>query len=463
MKITLLGAAGGEVTGSCYSVQTKQARVLVDCGLFQGGKKSEALNRAPVQANCKLDAVLLTHGHLDHTGRLPLLAKLGYEGPVFATPATIDMAALILRDSAKIQVADNDRRNRRRMRAGEPVQEPLYGPEDAEAIITRLRPAPYQKPFPVAPGIHAIWAESGHMLGSASIQLLVEEDDRTKRVVFSGDIGPKCALMLREFEPFKEADLLFLESTYGGRDHRSFDETVAEFERIVIAAVQARGKILVPTFAVGRAQLMTLLLSQMFRSGKVKPFPIFLDSPMAIEASNIYSRHVDLFDEEMRLYIRDRPLRADMKTMKMTVTADESRAINDAKGPCLVMAGAGMCNAGRIVHHLKANLWKPDTHVLIVGYQGHGSLGRRLVDGEKSVSIFGEKIAVKAQIHTLGGFSAHAGQKELLEWFSVVAPSKPRVVLTHGEDDQRGALAKLIQQRHRMKSALPALGEIIEL
>lgn len=463
MRITLIGAAGGEVTGSCYSVQTKEARILIDCGLFQGGKKSESLNRPPTTPNRRLDAVLLTHGHLDHTGRLPLLAKMDYAGRVYGTPATLDMAALILRDSARLQMSDAERQNRKRMRAGEPPIEPLYTSEHAEKIITNMRPAPYQKPFEVAAGIKAIWAESGHMLGSASIQLLVEEGGKTKRIVFSGDLGPRSAPMLREFEPFQQADLIFLESTYGGRDHRSFKDTVAEFERIVIESAKSGGKMLVPTFAVGRAQLITLLLGKMFRSGKVRPFPIFLDSPMAIQATELYVKHLELFDDEMKAFIRDRPLRADLKTMKATATADESRAINQVRGTCLVMAGAGMCNGGRILHHLKENLWKPSTHVLIVGYQGYGSLGRRLVDGAEEVTIFGDKIAVKAKIHTLGGFSAHAGQTDLLHWFSIIAPSKPRVVLVHGEDDQRSALARLIQKRYRLPSTLPKMGETIEL
>jgi metallo-beta-lactamase family protein len=463
MKITVVGAAGGEVTGSAYYVQTKQASVLVDCGLFQGGRKSEALNRPPTGPKQKLDAVLITHGHLDHTGRLPLLARRGNTAPVFATPATIEMTALILRDSARLQTADAERRNRKRQRAGEPPQEPLYTPEHAEAIIQCLKPVPYQQPVTVAPGIQAIWAESGHMLGSASIQLIVEEDGCRKRVVFSGDLGPRSAPILKEFEPFHHADLLFLESTYGDHDHRPFDETVEEFVRIVKDTVEKRGKILVPTFAVGRAQLLTGLLAWMFRKKKVGPFPIFLDSPMAIQATNIYAKHRELFDDAMTKFIAEKPLRADLKTMKLCATAEDSMKINNQPGPCLVMAGAGMCNAGRILHHLKANLWKPETHVLIVGYQGDGSLGRRLVNGEKVVSIHGEKVAVKAQVHTLGGFSAHAGQTDLLTWFGAIAPSKPRVILTHGEDGPREALAKKIQQQFKLPSRLPAMGESIEL
>jgi metallo-beta-lactamase family protein len=463
MKIKVIGAAGGEVTGSAYIVETSQARVLVDCGLFQGGKQAEALNRPPADPEQKLDAVLITHGHLDHTGRLPLLAKLGYDGPVFATPATIEMSALILRDSAHIQAGDAERKNRKLQRAGEDPVEPLYTPEHAETIIQCFKPVPYQQPVSVAPGVQAIWAESGHMLGSASIQLLVEDAGKQKRVVFSGDLGPKGAPILRDFEPFHQADMVFLETTYGDRDHRPLRETVEEFGRIVKDAVDHGGKILVPTFAVGRAQLITGLLGSMFRNHQLRPFPIFLDSPMAIEAARIYARHQELFDDEMKQYIAEKPLMADLQTLKLCVTAEDSKKINDQPGPCLVMAGAGMCNAGRILHHLKANLWKPETHVVIVGYQSHESLGRRLVEGEKLVSIFGEKIAVKAQVHTLGGFSAHAGQTDLMAWFSVIAPSKPQVILTHGENVPRQAFAKLIQDRYELRPVLPNQNDLIEL
>ncbi len=464
MNITLHGAAGGEVTGSAYWVQTRSASILVDCGLFQGGSRAEARNRVPGGPRAaKLNAVLLTHGHLDHTGRLPLLAQLGYNGPVYATQATTELAALILRDSAKIQSQDAERRNRKRERAGEPIEAPLYTPEQAEAIIRRFEAVPYRRPVTVAPGIQATWSEAGHMLGSGSILLEILEDGRTKRVVFSGDLGPRGAPILRDFEPFHAADTVFLESTYGDREHRPFAETVEEFVGVVQKAVADGGKILVPTFAVGRAQLLTVLLSWIFRTRKVRPFPVFLDSPMAIEAGKIYMAHPELFDDEMVQFLKERPMREDLRTLKYSVTAEDSRRINDQPGPCLVMAGAGMCNAGRILHHLKHSLWRPGTHVLIVGYQSHGSLGRRLVDGEKVVSIHGEKVAVRAEVHTLGGFSAHAGQKDLLSWLEPMTATKPNVVLTHGEESARAGLAKAIRERHGIQCVLPVLGDVIDI
>jgi metallo-beta-lactamase family protein len=334
---------------------------------------------------------------------------------------------------------------------------------DVEAILRQLKPVPYDEPVPVAPGIRACFAEAGHMLGSTSIKLFISEGGVERKVVFSGDLGPKGAPILRDFDTFSQADMVFLESTYGDRDHQPFADTVEQFIEIVKQSVEQKGKMIVPTFAVGRAQLLSLLLASIFRQGIVPPFPVFLDSPMAIEASNIYSRHPELYDDEMAAFLKAGPIARDLAMLKMSQTADDSKAINDVPGPCFVMAGAGMCTAGRILHHLRHNLPDPGAHVIIVGYQARGSLGRMLVDGAKKVNIFGDPFVVKAQIHTLGGFSAHAGQTDLLKWFADVAPVKPRVVLTHGENGPRTTLAKLILDRHGLKPVLPGLNEVIDL
>ena len=463
MKITIVGAAGGEVTGSAYYVETQSAAILIDCGQFQGSRKSDSLNRCKPPSRFKVDAVLITHGHLDHTGRLPLLVKRGHRVPIHATEATIEMTALILRDSARIMACDTARKNLKLARAGEPPVEPLYSSQDAENAIRLMRAVPYQQEIPIAPGIRAIWTEAGHMLGSASIKLIVTEDGREKKVVFSGDLGPISAPILKTYEPFHTADMVFIESTYGARDHRSFDRTVEEFVAIVTDAIASGGKMLVPTFAVGRAQLLAGLLGWMFRNGKARPFPIFLDSPMAIEATKIYEKHHELFDEEALKFIEVHPLKEDLRTMKLCVSADDSKRINSVEGPCLIMAGAGMCSGGRILHHFKANLWKPETHVLLVGYQAVGTLGRMLMDGADKVKIFGEPIAVKANVHTMGGFSAHAGQTDLLAWLENLVPARPQVVITHGEDKSRLGFEKVVRARFGLTARLPQMGETIEL
>jgi len=464
MKIKLVGASGGEVTGSSYVVRTRQATILVDAGMFQGGRASEAKNKLPpgVRPN-EIDSVLLTHAHLDHTGRLPLLIKHGFSGTVYATAATIDLAELIMKDCARIQSQDAERKSRKAAQRDQPPVEPLYEPEDVEPFRTLVREVKFQKPVQVADGITARWIEAGHMLGSGSIELTVAEDGRKKVVVFSGDLGPTTLPLIRQFETFQHADAVFLESTYGDRQHRPYAQTVAEFERIVKQVAKGTGKILVPTFAIGRSQQMLYHLAIMFLRKDIAPFPVFLDSPMALEATKIYRKHPDLFDEELIAWQKRGLLPLDRKIFKPSVTANDSKKINDVKGPCVVLAGAGMCNAGRILHHLKQNLDQPTTQVLIVGFQSHGSLGRRLVDGQKVVSIFGERIPVRAKVHTLNGFSGHADQSELLKWFSTLAPAKPKVILTHGEDRGRGALAKLIQQRYKLTAALPRQGEVIEL
>jgi metallo-beta-lactamase family protein len=334
---------------------------------------------------------------------------------------------------------------------------------EAEHILSQMRAVPYATPVPIAAGMEATWVESGHMLGSACIRLTVREDGREKSVVFSGDLGPRGVPILRDFESFQQSDLVFLESTYGNTNHRPFLETVDEFISVVKEAVADGGKILVPTFAIGRAQLLITLLAEIFRAGKIARFPIYLDSPMAIEATNVYARHAELFDEEMTRFIAERPLRDDLVTLRATASARQSMQINEHEGVCMILAGAGMCNAGRIVDHLRHNLWRPETHVIFVGYQGRNSLGRQIVDRHPHVNIRGERIAVRAKVHTMGGFSAHAGQNDLLAWLSAIAPSGPRVVLTHGEDAPRTALAAAIHSHFGLETLLPRMNDWVEL
>lgn len=464
MKITLHGAAGGDVTGSAYFVQTNQANVLVDFGLFQGGRNGEAKNQLPGRLKpAELDAVLLTHGHLDHTGRLPLLAKAGYRNPVYVTPATGEMAALILRDSAHVQAQDMERVNRKRARAGLEPLEPLYTLAEVEQTLGLLQSIPYDQPVAVAQGVTARVVEAGHMLGSVSIELTVEEEGRKKVAVFSGDLGPRGLPILKDAVPFKSADVVFLETTYGDRDHKSLQNTLLEAERIIRQAVARKGKLLIPAFAIGRSQQLLYHFATLFHSGEVPHFPVYLDSPMANAATRIYGHHPELWDEETHELVRQGVLRPNLPEIHFCETADDSKKLNDLPGPMAILAGSGMCHAGRILHHLKNNLWKPDAVVMIVGFQAAGTLGRQLVEGAKLVRIFGEEIAVKAEIHTLNGFSAHAGQSDLLRWFHFMSQSKPRVVLAHGENDQRTAFGTLLKQRYRIDCDLPGLGDSISV
>jgi metallo-beta-lactamase family protein len=464
MEIKVLGAAGGEVTGSAYLIQTDKATVLVDAGLFQGGKESEAKNKLPEGATPnKIDALLLTHGHLDHTGRVPLLIKYGYDGPIYSTEETLKLAQIILQDSARIQVSDAMRKNRKQWKEGQPIAEPLYSTEHVEFIKELTRPVEYNTDVEVAEGITAKWIEAGHMLGSGSIEVKVTENGKTQIIVFSGDLGPLTLPLLKPFDHFHYADLVFMESTYGDRDHKSFDDTMIEFEKIIVEAFESGAKILVPTFAIGRAQQIIYHLAELFHSGKVGPFPVYLDSPMAISAFAVYRDHQDLLDEEFQELKRRGAFPLDSEYFIPCTSLEESKRLNDLKGPCLILAGAGMCNGGRIVHHLFHNVEDPNTHVLIVGYQSYASLGRKLVEKQPTVRILGEEKTVRAQVHTLSGFSAHAGQTDLLNWFSYLAPSKPKVVITHGEDMQRQTLASLIKKQFELDSVLPEIGDVIEL
>jgi len=463
MKIHFHGATG-DVTGSAYHVVTKHASILVDCGLFQGGKKEKAKNRREAKLEGgKLDAVVLTHGHLDHVGRLPLITRKGYEGPIFATQPTIDIATLVLRDSLQLQKADLKRENQERVRKKQPPLEPLFEENDVRRLKPLVNILKYNQRVEVAPGIEARFVDAGHVIGSSSIELTVTENGSRKVVVFSGDLGPRGAPLLNDPVPFEKADAVIMESTYGDRNHRSLHETAVEGRKIIARAIENKAKILVPVFAVGRTQLLLYLLAGAFRRGTLPKFPIYLDSPMAIEATKVYGKSAELFDEEAKEMVTSGELRKNLDIAKPCPKPGDSRALNDVQGPCMIMAGAGMCTGGRIVHHLRHNLPIQSTEVLMVGFQSANSMGRRLVDGEREVRIFGERIPVRATISTMGGFSAHADQKGLLEWFGAVAPSQPRLIITHGEDRAREKLSGLIASAHKIKAQCPNLGDVIEI
>jgi|SRR5215831_1419145 len=463
MKIHFHGATG-DVTGSAYHVVTKDASILVDCGMFQGGRKEKAKNRSAAKLEGgKLDAVVLTHGHLDHVGRLPILTRKGYEGPIYATQPTFEIATLILKDSLALQKADLKRENQRRARAQEPPLEPLFEEPDVRNLKPLIRPVKYNQRTEVAPGIEARFVDAGHVIGSASIELTVTENGRKKVVVFSGDLGPRGAPLMKDPTPFENADAVIMESTYGNRNHRSLHETAVEGRKIIAQAIENKAKILVPIFAVGRTQLLLYLLAGAFKRGTLPNFPIYLDSPMAIEATKVYGRNNELFDEEAREMVESGELRKSLALARACPKPGDSRALNEVEGPCLIMAGAGMCTGGRIIHHLRHNLPIKGTVVLIVGYQSANSLGRRLVDGDKEVRIFGERIPVRASVHTMGGFSAHADQQGLLDWYGAIAPSKPRTIITHGEDNAREVFSELIRTKHGMSTECPNLGDVIEI
>ncbi len=478
MRIHTFGAAG-EVTGSCTLVETGQARVLIDMGMHQGGcaQWQQNLELPPIEL-ARLDAVVITHAHIDHVGRLPMLVRAGYKGPIYATPATCELAGIMLRDAGMIQEIDAARASARRERAGLGPVQPLYTRADVDPALALFKPVPYDQAREVARGVSARFTEAGHILGSASIHLHIGAmGPRPERnLVFSGDLGPKHMPLLREPEPPRfangaggggsgGADLVLLESTYGDRNHRPLEGTLDEFRAIVHDAVWARQRVLIPAFAVGRTQQMVYHLGSLVRSGSLPRFPVVVDSPMAVEAFALYKRYSALFDEDAAAIFDEGHHPLVIPDLDLVRDSERSRFYNTREGAAVIIAASGMCTGGRILHHLRHHLWKRDTRVVIAGYQAHGSLGRQLVDGANAVRIMGDTIAVRARIHTLGGFSAHAGRDELLAWadtFRKPDGTWPRFVLNHGEPAPRAALALALRERGATVHE-PRWGEAITL
>ncbi|MFH1350238.1 MAG: MBL fold metallo-hydrolase [Pseudomonadota bacterium] len=455
VKVTCLGGVGS-VTGSNYLVESsKGKRVLVDCGLFQGGKRIEERNWLDWGFDPKqINTLFLTHAHIDHSGRIPRLVKDGFKGKIITSRPTSELCQIMLLDSAHIQEMDAEWQSRKNKRQGKKDMLPLYNTEDAEESLKYFSPVERDQIIDVEAGIKARLRNAGHILGSSILELWLEEPDGTIKIVFSGDLGKKDQLIIKNPHEIFDADYLFLESTYGNRLHRSLDESKQELLEAIRYSVSHDEKIMIPAFAVERTQEILYLLAEFSRDGSLPHIPVYLDSPLAIKATQIFRKNKRYYDEEAKAIVDKGFDPFDLPGLQFTEGTKESMLINERSGSAIVIAGNGMCTAGRIKHHLKHNLWRPGASVVIVGFQAEGTTGRRIVNGEKWVKIFGEKVAVRAKVFTIGGFSAHADQNDLIEWAGHFE-SDPKVFLVHGEAKASEALGTKIQEQLNLVVHIP--------
>jgi metallo-beta-lactamase family protein len=460
-RITFLGGTG-EVTGSSYLLEPDQGRVLIDCGLYQGqdadGRNAQGFKFSPAD----VDSVILTHAHIDHSGRLPLLVKRGFKGRIWATDPTIELASVLLRDTARLTKEEAEWRSRKNVRKGLPPVKPAFDEHDVEDTLKRFCYVRYDERNDIAPGVSVRFRDAGHIVGSAIVEIwLANGSDDPIKIVFSGDIGPRDSVIERPHTTIEDADYVVIESTYGDRKHKSLGDTREEFRQGLARAIEERGKILIPTFVVDRAQRV---LHEIMRLQESRGFPrmpqIFFDSPMGEKATQIYEKYSSLLSREIQDIARGGMSPFSPAGLSYTSGVDESRAINETN-EAIVLAGSGMCAGGRIVHHLKHNLWNEKCNVFFVGYQAHGTLGRRLIEGEKHLRIAGEDIEVKAAFHTLGGFSAHGDREDLLSWASAFRKGASFFV-THGEPRSSESLASGIRELG-YEAAVPSAGTSYDL
>jgi metallo-beta-lactamase family protein len=461
MEIEFVGAAR-EVTGSCHILRVGGRTILLDCGMFQGRRAESAAKNVelPVPVG-EIDAIVLSHAHIDHSGRLPFLVKHGYAGAIWTTPATRDLCAIMLADSAQIQERDAEHLARR----GRKFVEPLYGRRDATLTQERIRGVPYHEAFEAVPGVRCTFRDAGHILGSASVVLDLEEKGRRKRLVFSGDIGRAGLAIVRDPEIPEGADALILESTYGGRKHESVEGAREHLARVVRETAARGGRVMIPAFAIGRTQELIYSLHQLVRERSIPPIPIYIDSPLAIDATVIFSMHPEIFDQSEEFIRRVRELFA-FQQVHYTRDVSESKALNEARGPMVVIAAAGMAESGRILHHLLNGASDPRNTVLIVGFQAEHTLGRRIVEQRPTIRVFGEDVPLRARVEVINGYSAHADHDELLDWVDRVRAGSPRLSqlwLVHGEQPAQESLAAALTEKGlavsvpapRMRAPLP--------
>jgi metallo-beta-lactamase family protein len=465
VKVTCLGSAGS-VTGANFLVETPLGkRVLVDCGMFQGGKRMELRNWREWDFDpSQIKTLFLTHAHIDHSGRIPKLVHDGFKGRIFTTSPTAQLCGIMLLDSAHVQEMDARWQSRKNKRLAKDEIRPLYTMEDAERSLHHIVPVESDEIIDVEEGIRARFRNAGHILGSSILELWVKNGDQQEiKIVFSGDIGKSNQLILKHPTEIFSADYLFVESTYGNRLHKSFDESKIELLDAINYAVSHGEKVIIPAFAVERTQEIIYILSEFQRQGKLPDIPVYLDSPLAIKATEIFRHNQKYYDKEATELVKNGNDPFCLPNLHYTETSAESMAINEHRGPAIVIAGNGMCTAGRIKHHLKHNLWREGASIVIAGFQANGSTGRKIVEGYKTVKVFGEDVAVKAKVFTIGGFSAHADQNDLLSWVGNFAESKPKVFVVHGEALVSEEFAELLKTRLGLQSYVPRWRESLIL
>ena len=465
MRLTCIGAAH-EVTGSCHLLEACGKNILIDCGMEQGPDlyENQELSVSPGD----IDFVLLTHAHIDHSGNLPLLCKKGFKGEIVTTFATADLCGIMLRDSAHIQVFEAQWRNRKARRSGDALYEPIYDMEDADAAIKLLAPCDYNQKIMLCEGIEIRFQDIGHLLGSASIEVWITEDGVTKKIVFSGDVGNTDQPIIKDPTPVKEADYVVIESTYGDRTHGDErPDYVSEFTRILRETFARGGNVVIPSFAVGRTQEILYFIREIKEKDLLPEYPgfeVYVDSPLAIEATNVFNKNVkSCFDEEALALIEQGINPLVFPGLKTTITSEESKLINFDEKPKVILSASGMCEAGRIRHHLKHNLWRPECTVCFVGYQAVGTLGRRLIEGAESVKLFGDNITVNARIEVLQGISGHADMNGLLAWLKGFETPLERVIVVHGEDTVTDSFASLVEDTIGCPAFAPYSGGCVDL